>query len=423
MTPSPMAALTGVDAPPFRLPGSHFAVALLFLVLGALGLVWISPDLAAGAFLSPRVAGVTHLFTLGWITTSIMGALYQLLPVALEREVRWPRVAQGTLLLYAPGLLLFVAGVAGGSREWILPGAVLLAAGVLTFALNLAATLRAAPRRDLTWRALALADGFLVVTVVLGVALALNLQRDFMGAHRLLALPVHLHVALVGWVLLVMVGVAQRLLPMFLLSHGADERPGRWAVGLLALGAGLLVALHHAPGPVVRLVPAPLMLAGVGAFLLQARGFYRHRRRPSLDPGMRSAAAALAVVGLAAALGTLQAVTGFGRPLLATAYVALLVLGITLFVAALYYKIVPFLVWYHRFAPRAGKGPVPMVAELYHSGWAGAAGLLLAGGGVTSAAGIALGTAPVVRAGASAFLAGAVVLAAQMAALSRRIPS
>ena len=39
--------------------------------------------LAAGNFLSQRLAGVTHLFTLGWLTTTIYGALYQLLPVAL----------------------------------------------------------------------------------------------------------------------------------------------------------------------------------------------------------------------------------------------------------------------------------------------------------------------------------------------------
>lgn len=63
----------------------------LFLVLGGLGLVVVAPDLAGGPFLSPRVVAVTHLFTLGWITTSIMGALYQPLPVALGESVRWPR--------------------------------------------------------------------------------------------------------------------------------------------------------------------------------------------------------------------------------------------------------------------------------------------------------------------------------------------
>ncbi|MHB1168585.1 MAG: hypothetical protein ACYC28_04815, partial [Longimicrobiales bacterium] len=75
------AGAASTNAPPFRLPGEHFTAALLFLVAGAFGLIAIAPALAMGAYVSPRVAGVTHLFTLGWITTSIMGALYQFLPV------------------------------------------------------------------------------------------------------------------------------------------------------------------------------------------------------------------------------------------------------------------------------------------------------------------------------------------------------
>lgn len=422
MSPSPLGALTGVEAPPFRLPGSHFTTALIFLVLGGVGLVVVAPELAAGAFLSPRVTGVTHLFTLGWITTSIMGALYQILPVALEREVRWPRVAQATLALHGPGLLVFVSGLALHRPGWTVPGAVLMASGILVFAANLAATLRAAPRRDLTWRALALADLFLVLTVLLGLSLAANLRWPFLGADRVVALAVHLHVALVGWVLLVMVGVGHKLLPMFLLSHDADERPGRWAVGFLAGGTALLLALHHTPGPWVRVLPAPLMVAGAGAFLLQARGFFRHRRRPALDAGMRSVAASLGILGCAVALGSVLAGTGFARPSLATAYVAALILGISLFVAAHYYKIVPFLVWYHRYAPRAGKGPVPTVAELYSARGAAWAGVLLTGGAVALVGGVALAAALPVRIGAAVLLAGALVEAAQMSALALRHP-
>lgn len=418
-----MGALTGVESPPFRLPGSHFAAALFFLVLGGAGLVLAAPDLAAGSFLSPRVTGVTHLFTLGWITLSIMGALYQLLPVALMKEVRWPGVAQATLALHAPGLLLFVAGLLLQRPPWTVLGASLLALAILAFCANLAATLRSAPRRDMTWWALALADAFLVLTVILGVALAANLRWPYMGAARITALGTHLHVALVGWVFLVMVGVGQRLLPMFLLSHDADERPGRWAVGLLASGAGLLFALHHTPGTWARQLPAALMLAGVVAFLAQAREFYRARRRPALDAGMRSVAAALMILGAGAVMGSALAVVGFGRPNLATAYVATLVLGISLFVAAHYYKIVPFLVWYHRFGPLAGRVAVPKVADLYSARWASLAGGGLTLGTALLAGGVAFGAVTAVRVGAGLILAGALVEVAQMVGISRRRPA
>ncbi|HSG46723.1 MAG TPA: hypothetical protein VLA43_02795, partial [Longimicrobiales bacterium] len=334
-----------------------------------------------------------------------------------------PGVAQATLALHAPGLLAFAFGLTSQRPGWTIAGAAIMATGILAFAANLGATLRAAPRRDLTWIALALADLFLVLTVVLGLALALNLRSGFLGADRIVALAVHLHVALVGWVLMVMVGVGHKLLPMFLLSHGADERWGRWAVGLLAGGIGLLFALHHTQGPWVRILPAPLLVAGAGAFLLQARAFYRHRRRPALDPGMRTVAASLGVLGGAVVLGAVLSVTGFARPHLATAYVAALILGISLFVAAHYYKILPFLVWYHRYAPRAGKGSVTTVAQLYSARAAAWAGRLLTAGTVALVGGVALGAPLPVRLGALAVLGGTLVEALQMLTLSRRRPA
>jgi len=421
MIPSPFDALGGAEPPPLSLPGSHFVAAMGFFLLGALGLALAAPDLAAGSFLSPRVTGVTHLFTLGWITTSILGALYQLLPVALDRAVRWPRVARATLWLHVPGLLVFVAGLVGQRPDLTAAGASLLAAGLLAFVANLAATLKGAPRRDMTWWALSLAALFLTLTVVLGWALAADLRWPFMGPQRIMALATHIHVALVGWVLLVMVGVAQKLLPMFLLSHGADERPGRWAVALLASGAFLLFALHHTPGAWARRGPAVLILLGAAAFLVQARSFYATRRRPGVDPGMRLAAGGLGVLGAAAGLGAFLAFGGFSLRL-ATAYVAALVLGISLFVAAHYYKIVPFLVWLHRFGPVAGRRPVPKVADLYSAPWAKGAGALMAAGTIAVILAVLAGSSLAVRAGALTLLAGALVEAAQLAGTAHRRP-
>ena len=78
-----------------RLAAEHFAASILYLMAGAAGLVWIAPELATGAYASPHVAGVTHLFTLGWITTTIFGALAQLLPVALGAPIRSYRGPRG----------------------------------------------------------------------------------------------------------------------------------------------------------------------------------------------------------------------------------------------------------------------------------------------------------------------------------------
>jgi hypothetical protein len=412
------AGAAAMKAPPARLPAEHFGAALLFLLLGALGLIVIAPELAAGAFVSPRVAGVTHLFTLGWITTSIMGALYQFLPVALGEPIPSVRLAHATFGLYVPGLSAFVVGLVTSTHAVTLVGAASFGAGILLFAGNLAGALKAARRRDVTWWALAGADLYLVITLLFGLALTGNLRWGYLGAGRLSALGVHLHVALAGWVLMVMIGVAQRLLPMFLLSHGAGDRGARVAVACIGAGTGMLAILHHAPALVSHWIPALLIAAGVAAFLAQARAFYAHRHRPSLDPGMRLAAGGLGVLALALILAWPVLLGGGARS--ATAYVLTILLGISVFVAAHYYKIVPFLTWYHRFAPQAGRGSALRVSDLYSARAARVAGAALLTGVVMLIASVALGWPVSARAGAVVFAAGAALEAVQMVLLARK---
>jgi len=426
-TPHPMAGgFPGVGgaaaaSPPFRLPGEHFAAAMVFLAFGAVALVVLAPELSAGMYLSPRAAALTHLFTLGWITTSILGALYQFLPVALGNPIRSIPLAHFTFALYVPGIVAFASGLILGVSGLMVAGAATFGTALLLFIGNLGVTLARAPRRDVTWWSLTFAAFFLLITVTLGLALAGNLRWGYLGDGRLTALGTHAHVALGGWVLLIMIGVAHRLLPMFLLSHGAGDKYAKAATALVASGAGVLAFLHHMPAPVSRWLPALLLAAGLCCFLEQARRFYRTRRRPTIDPGMRLAAIALGFLAVAMVLAG-PVVLAMASPRMVTGYVLAILLGISLFVAAHFYKIVPFLVWYHRFGPLAGKRPVPRVAELYSARVATTAAALLVAGAAALVAAVLLGIPGAARGAALVFTAGVGVEAAQMISLARRRP-
>ncbi len=413
------------DAPPLALPGAHFAFATLAFVSGALGLALAAPEIAAGAFFAPKVLAVVHLFTLGWITTSILGALYQFLPVAIGAPIRSQSAAWATLGLHATGLARFVCGAVLDAPQVFRAGATLVAVALSCFAANLALSLARAKDRGLTFVALIAADVFLVATVVLGAVLAFALHTGALGAARPVVLAVHVHVAVVGWVLMVMVGVAHRLLPMFLLSHGARERPGMVAVAALAASATLLLASLIVPavGVALHVVAGACALVGVAAFLVQALEFRRTRKKRVLDPGMRLAFAGLAGLALAGVLGPVALTRGYASPQLLAAYVfCLVVFAIATFVAGHYYKIVPFLVWYHRFGPLVGERQVPSVAELYSERAARAAVALVVAGEASILAAIALGQPMVLRLGAGLFTCGALIVATQMSLVARRRP-
>ncbi|MFN8668666.1 MAG: hypothetical protein U0164_15915 [Gemmatimonadaceae bacterium] len=408
------------NGPRFLLPGEHFAAALVFLVLAALGAVWQAPMLAIGGYTAHQVLAVVHCITLGWFTTSIMGAMYQFLPVAVGVPIASERLGHASFACYTPGVLAFTAGLAFEQPALLLAGVVALAVGATLFIANAGLTLRRATTRDTLWWALAWALVFLVVTLILGAALSANLRLAFLGAARPIALGAHLHIALAGWVLLSIIGVSQRLFPMFLLSHGGTDRYARWAVRLTAAGSGALSLLHHVP-VVGRWLPAILIAGGLAAFLAQVREYYAHRFRKALDVGMRLSAMSLGGLGLALPFALLT-VAGTAPPRVQVAYVALVLTSVSAFVAAHYYKIVPFLVWNHRFGPLAGTRPLPRVGELYSTQAAWASASLYASGSVLLVLSAALGVTLGVRAGAALFAAGALVTSIQMVALFRRHP-
>src|SRR5690606_31384879 len=171
---------------------------------------------------------------------SIFGALCQFLPVAIGQELRSRVAAHLSLAAHVLGVIGLVSGLATGKLALLVFGASALSLSFATFALNLLATLVRATERSLTWWTLAAAALFLLVTPAFGTLLALGPFVDGLVVERFALVGQHAHIAVVGVVLLVMVGVASRLLPMFLLSHGASERFGKLAAGLLFTCAALL---------------------------------------------------------------------------------------------------------------------------------------------------------------------------------------
>lgn len=423
MMPGGLAAAAGTTS--LRLPAQHFAAALLFLALGAAGLVWVAPDLARGDFLSPRVAGVTHLFTLGWLTTTMFGALYQLLPVALGAPVRSELAGHASWWAFVPGVPAFAAGVVTGNLVLHHVGIGLVATGVMLAVANIGLSLARAPKRDATWASVALAIAFLASTLVLGVVLLHNLHGGFLAERRLRVLSIHVHVALVGWALVAMVGMSHRLLPMFLLAHGVDGRWTRRALVLLPAGVTAFVAGLARPDAVATWGGVLLLEAGVACFLVQAWRFYRARRRPALDVGLRFAAVALGFLAASAAMGAaVLALGGARHPRLATAYVLVGLLGgVLLYVVGHFYKIVPFLAWLGRYRDRVGREPVPTVAELYSASVARVQLVVMPTAVAGLAAGVLIGSSLVARAAALLFAVGVALFASQIVRVARGIPT
>jgi hypothetical protein len=418
-TALPVTGHAPADAmPPFALPASHFAVALVWLALGSACLVEAAPALARGAWLTPEAAAVAHCFTLGWLVTSAYGALYQLGPVAMGIEARSVRIAFGTLTLHTIGSTLVVAGLGGWLPRFMAAGWLLVALALALWSWNVGTRLGTTPRAPRIGYTVLAAFGALWLGLIVAGARIGN-TLGWWAVPREALVAAHVQLAAVGFGTLLVMGIGNRLLPMFLLSRAAPEWPMRWTAPLTGGGVLLQCAGWLGGVPVLVVLGGAVAGGGVTLFLWQAALWFRHRARRQLDPSLRQAVAALALLGAALATGIAALVTG--QPQLVAAYGLLLIVGwLAVLIGAIYSRILPFLTWLHRYSPRVGEKGLPKVGDLVPVRWVQVASIAWIGGIAALALAVGIGAPLAARLGAMLFALGSLVSLVLYARLALR---
>ena len=398
--------------PPFRLTAQHFGAALLWLLLGGAGLVVVAGDLAVGNFLAPRVLAVTHMFTLGVLTTTIYGALYQFFPGALGVEIRSVRVATWSWALHTIGTIALVVGF------WSWRPALLGIGWVLLFGANFGSSWNLLPQRRKAPHGLVVGRYVAAGHIAFGTAMLVALARignslGWWSVDRMAVITSHFHLAVFGFVVFTAVGVGSWMLPMFLLAARAPTWPLRWIgpVGLAGLAALTTGAL--AGWPAVTTGGGALVLASALLYLCQLAMYFRFAERRPVDPAMAHVALGVLHFALAVALGA-SILAGNASIRSWTAYGVLAIVGwLVLLVVGVLYKILPFLAWMNLFGPRAAQQGAPRQEDLTSVALVRLSLALFAPGVWGLAGGVLAGSRPVVLAGAACYLAGVLTVLGQ----------
>jgi hypothetical protein len=398
--------------PPFWLTAEHFASALIWLLLGAIGLVTVAEELAAGNFLAPRLLAVTHVFTLGVLTTTIYGALNQFFPGALGITIRSVRVAHWTWVLHTAGTLALVTGFWLWRPSLLGLGWILLFAGVFGSSWNLLPQRRKAPRGLLIGRYVS--AGHIAFGTALLVALArIGNTLGWWPIDRMAVIASHFHLAVFGFVVFTAVGVGSWMLPMFLLAAKAPTWPLRWIGPVGMTGLAVLTAGALGAWPVATRIGGTLVLASALLYLLQLALYFQHAERRPVDPAMAHVALGVMHFAFAVVLGaTILAGSTSVRSWLT--YGLLAVVGwLVLLVVGVLYKILPFLMWMNLFGPRAAQAGAPRQEDLTSTAMVRLSLGLLALGVWGLAGGTMTGRRSLILAGAWLYLAGVVTVIGQ----------
>ena len=347
----------------------YLYAALSFLIAAVLLLS------AAGAFtghyFNPHILAVTHMMALGWGAMIILGASHQLVPVLIEEGLYSERLAYASLILAGTGIPLLAYGFyvfnMGWPAQW---GAILVNAGLAAYLVNLTVSILKSRHENVHAVFVFTAVLWLLLTTLFGLLLVFNFTHSIFPKDSLYFLSLHAHMGIIGWFLLMVIGIGSRLIPMFLISKHTDAKT-LWKVYYLinaGLGAFIFIFLFF-PNGLLYALPSLLVAAGLALFGKYCRAAYRQRIRKQVDDQVKLSL--LSVFMLAIPFASLLLIICFlifnGRQLnLVLLYGFTIFFGwITAIILGMTFKTLPFIVWNKVYHQKAGLGKTPSPKDLF----------------------------------------------------------
>ena len=341
-----------------------FLVATIFLLLAA-------TDITIHYF-QPHTLAITHIMALGWGTMMILGASHQLVPVLIEGKLYSNKLAYFSFAFAALGIPLLVYAFyvfdMGWPAQW---GGILIISAIIAYLINLAVTMVKSENKNVHAVFVYTAALWLLATATVGLMLVYNFTYPLMPKSSLDYLPLHAHIGIVGWFLLLITGIGSRLIPMFLISKYNNPKRLWWIYGLI--NGGLLAFVFNFLYVDSRLLMIIPLLAVASAIVLFGNfccKSYQRRIRKKVDEQMKISLLSvlmillpliflvmIIVIMLMSSAENISLIISYGF-IIFFGWITAIILGMT-------FKTLPFIVWNKVYHHLAGKGTTPNPKDLF----------------------------------------------------------
>ncbi len=367
------AGLSTKNAPSPKIVLPHYIFGAISFLVATVLLFFVSSDFV-GHYLSPKLLSITHILVLGWITMIIFGALYQLIPVVMEVKLFSEKLAMSTFIIFGIGLITLSVSFWTfnfGRSIGLESAGYLILVSMILFAFNTILSAAKTERKTIENTFIVTSIFWLMLTICIGILMVLNFAFHFIPGSHLQLLKMHAHLGIIGWFLLLVIGVASKLMPMFLIVHKLPRRLLNYAYYLINAGLALLAFGYYFYSEKWFLSLASFMvIIGIAMFLRFNYIAFSKRIRKKLDVGMKLSATGFVLLAISILFGifSVLSIDFFAsiQTRIEIAYGVLIILGfLTSLVLGQTYKTLPFIIWLQKYQSKVGKVKVPLPVELY----------------------------------------------------------
>jgi hypothetical protein len=201
--------------PPLFIPLRFFLTAPWFGIFASL-LFLINNQSILTSRWTVEILAFTHLLTIGFILMSMMGALYQFIPVISGHAiVKSKKTAPFIHLFLILGNIFLVMGFLFSQAPFFQLAFVSLLLALVVFVLSLSYTLKSLVNNNSTIMVLKLADFALLITIVLGLIMLFSYAFTTMNFSFRVYTNIHMLWGGLAWIILLIMAVSSQVIPMF----------------------------------------------------------------------------------------------------------------------------------------------------------------------------------------------------------------
>ena len=324
-------------------------------------------------YFHPQTLAVTHVMALGWGTMVILGASHQLIPVLVEGKLYSNALAYLSFVTAAVGIPLLIVGFYNFYFGWLTQlGGILINAAILCYLVNIAVSMSKSKKENVHAVFAFTASLWLLMTTLVGLFLIYNFTYNLLSKDSLAYLPLHAHLGIIGWFLLLVIGVGSRLIPMFLISK-YDNKKLLWRIYYLINFALIvfIICFLYININWLYLIPLAIILLAVFIFGWFGYNAYANRLRKKVDSPLKVSLLSVVMMMMPLVIlfiiisVLLFSVDNFS---LVLTYGFCIFFGwITAIIFGMTFKTLPFMLWNKAYHGRVGMGKTPSPKELFSS--------------------------------------------------------
>ena len=345
-------------SPPISLMKPYFLLSGFFYFLSMFWLFFIDPFADLKDF---HLIGWVHLYMLGFIMMAIFSAMAQLGPIVVETNHYNVNIFKYLFLFLTTGLILMLVGFYINT-SFLLYGGFLVLIAMSIYAIEFLLTLKNAKRSTSITKAMKMSNFFLLTGIITGLVMAAAFNGLInIDPHSIL--NIHTFGLVVGFVILLIMGISIILLPMFGSSKRISDNEFSNSFISISIGVLIMMISPFIFTKITENIAYAVTAISIILYFYQLYKMTSSRKRVEHDIWARSMYVAFIsfIISFILLLSYLfnqnEIFLRVGMWIMFIGFFGFVIIGN-------FYKIIPFLVWFHIYSPLIEERAVPMLHEL-----------------------------------------------------------